>query len=229
MKKGKLIIFEGTDGCGKQTQTTLLVKKLKKEGKKVATIDFPQYENNFFGKFVGECLASEHGDFAKLDPKIASVLYAADRFESSEQIKRWLDKGYIVIGDRYANSNQIHQGGKILDAKKRKEFLKWLDEMEFEVFKIPRPDAIIYLNVPLNFSLKLLEEKSAKEKKKYLKGKKDAHESDLKHLQNAKRSALKLVKESSNWINIECVSGDKLLSKEKISEKVWKEVESILK
>ncbi len=224
MKKGKFIVFEGTDGCGKKTQTDLLIKKIKSEGKKVKTIDFPQYENNFFGKFIGECLSGEYGDFAKLDPKIASVLYAVDRFESSEQIKKWLEKGYIVIGDRYANSNQIHQGGKILDAKKRREFLKWLDKLEFEVFKIPRPDVIIFLNVPLSFSLKLLEKKSAKEKKKYLNGKKDAHESDLKHLQNAKRSALNLVKESGNWIDVKCVIGDELLSKGQISELVWEEV-----
>lgn len=229
MKKGKFIVFEGTDGCGKKTQTDLLIAKLKREGKKVKTIDFPQYENNFFGKFIGECLAGEHGDFAKLDPKIASVLYAADRFESSEQIKKWLDKGYIVIGDRYANSNQIHQGGKITDARKRREFLKWLDKMEFDIFKIPRPDAIIYLNMPLSFSLKLLEEKSAKEKKRYLHGKKDAHESDLKHLQNAKRSALNLVKESSNWIDVKCVVNDNLLSKDKISEIIREEVKNIIK
>lgn len=229
MKKGKFIVFEGTDGCGKKTQTDMLVKRLKGEVNKVKTIDFPQYENNFFGEFVGECLAGKHGDFAKLDPKITSVLYAADRFESSQKIKKWLDSGYIVIGDRYANSNQIHQGGKILDAKKRREFLQWLDRMEFDIFKIPRPDVIIFLNVPLNVSLKLLEKKSAKEKKKYLNGKKDAHESDLKHLQNAKRSALNLVKESSNWINVKCVANDELLSKEMISEKVWGEVENILK
>ena len=228
MKKGKFIVFDGVDGCGKKTQTDLLIKKIKSEGKKVKTIDFPQYENNFFGKFIGECLAGEHGDFAKLDPKIASVLYAADRFESSEQIKKWLGKGYIVIGDRYANSNQIHQGGKILDAKKRQEFLKWLDKMEFDIFEIPRPDVIIFLNVPLSISLKLLEEKNAKEKKKYLHGKKDAHESDLKHLQNAKRSALNLVKESGNWIDVKCVVRNKLLSKEKISDLVWNEVVGIL-
>lgn len=228
MKKGKLIIFEGTDGCGKKTQTELLVKKLKIEGRKVKSIDFPRYDNNFFGKFIGECLAGEHGDFAKLDPKIASVLYAADRFESSEKIKKWLDQGHIVIGDRYANSNQIHQGGKILDSRKRREFLEWLDKMEFEVFKISRPDVIIHLSVPLSFSLGLLKKKNAQERKQYLNGKKDAHESDLRHMQNAKRSALNLVKESGNWIDVKCVVNDKLLSKEKISEMIWTEVEKII-
>ena len=228
IKKGKFIIFEGTDGCGKKTQTQLLTKRLKKESYKVKTIDFPQYYNNFFGKLIGECLAGKHGDFAKLDPKIASVLYAADRFESSQKIKNWLEAGYIVIADRYANSNQIHQGGKILDARKRREFLQWLAEMEFSVFQIPKPDAILFLNVPLKVSKQLLKNKNNEEKKKYLQGKKDVHESDPKHLMNAKRSALNLVKEENNWLNIQCAPQGELLAIEKIEELVWREVENII-
>ena len=88
MDIGKFIVIDGIDGSGKKTQTKLLIERLKREGLKVKTIDFPQYENNFFGKFIGECLVGEHGDFAKLDPKIASVLYGADRFESSQKIEK---------------------------------------------------------------------------------------------------------------------------------------------
>ncbi len=224
IKKGKFIVVEGIDGSGKKTQTDLLIKRLRREGFKVRTIDFPQYENNFFGKFIGECLAGKHGDFAGLDPKIASVLYAADRFESSEKIKKWLEKGFVVIADRYASANQVHQGGKIQDARKRREFLKWLQVMEFDIFKIPRPDAIVFLNVPLKLSLQLLKNGDAKKRKAYLKGKKDAHESDPQHLLNAKRSALNLVKEQNNWIDIKCARNGKLLSREKIAEMVWEEI-----
>lgn len=227
--QGKFIVFEGTDGSGKRTQTEILVKNLQKAGFKVKTIDFPQYENNFFGKFVGECLAGEHGDFAKLDPKIASVLYAADRFESSEKIKNWLNEGYFVVADRYANSNQIHQGGKILNDEKRREFLQWLEKMEFGIFKISKPDLIVFLNVSLNFSLQLLENKDSQDKKKYLHGKRDAHESDLHHLENAKKSALKLVKESADWVEIECVENGELLGKEVIGDLVWEKVGESLK
>lgn len=221
IRGGKFIAIEAPDGCGKKTQVALLIKRFKKEGYKVRTIDFPQYYDNFFGKLIGECLAGEHGDFAKLDPKIASVLYAADRYESSKKIKKWLKDGCVVIADRYANSNQIHQGGKILDSQKRREFLKWLGEMEFGVFEIPKPDAIVFLNVPLKLSLELLKNKDNAEKKGYLKGKKDAHESDPQHLLNAKRSALNLVKEDNNWIGIKCAKNGKLLGREEIAEMVW--------
>jgi dTMP kinase len=226
IRKGKFITVEAPDGCGKKTQVALLIKRFKKEGYKVRTIDFPQYYNNFFGKLIGECLAGKHGDFAKLDPKIASVLYAADRFESSAKVKKWLEKGYIVIADRYANSNQIHQGGKILDPRKRREFLKWLNVMEFDIFKISKPDAIIFLNVPLKLSLELLENGDAKKRKAYLDGKKDAHESDPQHLMNAKRSALNLVKEDNNWIDIKCARNGKLLSREEIAEIIWSEMKN---
>ncbi len=225
MQKGKLIVIDGIDGSGKKTQVSLLAEKMQRVGRSVKTIDFPQYENNLFGKFIGECLTGEHGDFVKLDAKIASVLYAADRFESSEKIRKWLEEGYAVIVDRYVNSNQIHQGGKIKDKKKREEFLKWLDKMEFEIFKIPRPDVIVYLNVPPEISRQLLQNKNANGKKKYLKGKKDVYENDYNHLLSARQSALDLVKSENNWLNIECVRGGKMMSPEEISKNIWRKLQ----
>ena len=177
---------------------------------------------------VGRYLAGEFGSSSAVSPYLASVLYAADRFETKEKIEKWLKDGNIVIADRYASSNQIHQGGKIRDPKKRKEFLQWLEEMEYRIFEIPRPDASIYLDVPIEFSLKLLQNRSAQERKKYLKGKKDIHESDIKHLQGAKKSAIKLVEKSNNWIRIECVKKGKLLSIADISQIIWSKISKVL-
>ena len=147
--KGKLIVIDGTDGSGKATQVELLAKALKKEGHKVQVVDFPEYYDNFFGKFIGHCLSEQYYNWLKVHPKIASVVYAADRFESKEKIEGFLKKGYVVIANRYVSANQIHQGGKIASAKKRAEFIKWLDEMEYKVFKIPRPDVTLYLSLPI--------------------------------------------------------------------------------
>ena len=228
MKKGKFIVIDGTDGSGKATQVKLLVEKLKKAGKKVKTIDFPQYYDNFFGKFVGECLRGEYGNFLEVNPYIASVVYAADRWESGEAIKKWLTAGNIIIADRYASSNQIHQGGKLKNEKDRKKFLDWLEKMEFEAFRIPKPNAIIYLNVPVSITQKLLEEKAMKNKKKYLKGKKDLAESSEKHLEESRESAIKLVRKNNNWINIDCVKNGKLMERDEISEIVFKKINKLI-
>lgn len=229
MNKGKFIVIDGTDGSGKATQTKLLVGRLRKNGYKVRTIDFPQYEKNFFGKMVGRYLSGEFGKAGEVSPYLASMLYAADRFETKNSIEKWLKDGYVVIADRYASSNQIHQGGKIKNDKKRKMFLDWLEVMEYDVFKIPKPDGIIYLDVPISFSVNLLKEKKAQDKKKYLKGKKDIHENDLAHLMDAKESAIKLIKKLNNWTRINCVKNNTLMSIEEVGEIVWNSLEKIIK
>ncbi len=227
--KGKLIVLDGSDGSGKATQTRLLLARLKKEGYKINTLDFPRYEANFFGALIGQCLAGAHGDFVTIDPHIGSVLYAADRFESKVQIEKWLKSGCIVVLDRYVSSNQIHQGGKIYDTKKQKQFLEWLDRMEHEVFAIPRPDLIIYLDVPSEVSQELLQSEEMRQKKVYLKkGQKDMVEENMKYLSESRANALKLVKKLNNWTKIDCTKKGELLSRESIAEKVWKEVTSIL-
>jgi dTMP kinase len=228
MKKGKLIVIDGTDGSGKATQTELLVNRLKKEKIKVKKIDFPQYTSNFFGGLIKECLQGKYGDFLALNAKIASVLYAADRWESSKEIKKWLDQGYIIIADRYVSANQIHQGGKIIDDKKRKEFLEWLDKMEFGVFKIPKPDAVIFLHLPIEITLELIRKRAEENEKKSGKADKDLAEENAKHLEDTRKSALKIVQKSNKWFKIECSKKDQILSREEIHEKVYDLVRKII-
>ncbi len=227
--KGKLIVIDGTDGSGKATQVELLAKTLRNEGLKVKVVDFPEYYKNFFGQFIGHCLSEQYYNWLNIHPKIASVMYAADRWESSEEMRKWLDEGYIVIANRYVSANQIHQGGKIMSAKKRNDFLKWLNQMEYEVFKIPRPDLTLYLSLPIDLVLKLLKDRDSKMKREYLKKKKDVHEADVNHLINSRKSALKLVKEIQNFIKIECSEKGAMLSREDIHKKVYKEVKKIIK
>src|SRR4051812_35712095 len=113
MEKGLFIVFDGNDGSGKATQSKLLAEYFGSLGHPHLKLDFPGYDRNFFGAFLGECLAGAHGDFVHLDPKIASSLYALDRLESTKAIHDALGAGSIVLADRFASSNQIHQGGKI--------------------------------------------------------------------------------------------------------------------
>jgi dTMP kinase len=218
-KKGRLIVIDGSDGSGKATQTKMLVQRLKKDGVSVRTMDFPQYGKNFFGAFIGKCITGDHGDFLTLDPHITSVLYAADRFESSAKIMRWLADGCTVIMDRYVSANQIHQGGKIFDPRKRREFLAWLDAMEYGVFRLPRPDMVIYLDVPITTSIGLL--RRAQQKKQYLKeGKNDLVEQSMDYLHNARNSALWLARTQKGWHRVQCIKEGQLRTVKDIHEEV---------
>ena len=167
-KKGKLIVIDGTDGSGKATQVKLLAKTLRNEGYKIKIVDFPEYYKNFFGAFIGHCLSEQYYNFLNVHPKIASIMYAADRWESSGEMRNWLKKGYIIIANRYVSANQIHQAGKIKNAKKRNNFMKWLDEMEYKVFKIPRPDITLYLDLPVKIILKLLKHRESSRMKELI-------------------------------------------------------------
>ena len=224
MNTGKLIVIDGTDGSGKATQTELLRKKLVQEGRKVKKIDFPRYESNVFGKLLFECLKeNKHGDFLSLDPKIASTLYAVDRFESSEEIRQWLKDSYIVITDRYVSANQIHQGGKIYDEKVRGEFLAWLERVEFGVFKIPKPDVIVYLHVPIEVSLELIKKRAIETSTSA-----DQAESNAKHLLESQQSAIKIVEHNNDWIKIDCTKDGIMRLPEEISNEIIAKINSYL-
>ncbi|MEK7140224.1 MAG: hypothetical protein AAB815_00405 [Patescibacteria group bacterium] len=228
-KRGKLIVLDGTDGSGKATQVDLLRKRLMKEGHKVKLLDFPEYYNNFFGKFIGHCLSEQYYNWINIHPKIASIAYAADRWESSEKIRDWLKKGYIVLSNRYVSANQIHQGGKIENAKKREAFIKWLNEMEYEVFKIPRPDAIFYLNVPMKIILELIKERQRKTFREYVGKRKDIVEGNIPYLSNSNKTALWLSKTQKGWIKIECAPGGVIDTRENVHEKIYAQVRKIIK
>ena len=220
-KKGRLIVIDGTDGTGKTTQVDLLAKRLRKEGRSVRILDFPEYYQNFFGALLGECLRDPAYDFINVHAKIASTIFAADRWESKERIERWLKKGYIVIANRYVSSNQIHQAAKIKDSVERRDFLRWLDTLEHKTFGIPRPDVVLYLSLPIRLSLELIEERDKKESRAYLKKSKDVHESDPAFLEASRKSALRLVKELNNFVKIDCAPRGKLKTREEVHELVY--------
>lgn len=228
-RKGKLIVIDGTDGSGKATQVGLLEKRLKKDGYKVKVADFPEYYNNFFGKFIGHCLSEQYYNFINIHPKIVSVLFAADRWESKDKMEKWLADGYIVLSNRYVSANQIHQGGKIANPAKRKKFIQWLDEMEYGTFKIPKPDLTLYLSLPINIVLRLIEKReSSQMKRKYLRKHKDVHESDVEHLENSRKSAMWLPKILKNFIKIDCAKNGEIMTREEIHDMVYKEVKKVL-
>lgn len=218
MKKGILIVIEGTDGSGKTTQTEALLRRLKQEGIEAESLRFPQYEKNIFGKLIRECLDGLHGDFIHMDPKVTSVLYACDRFETMPRIKNWLESGKVVILDRYVTSNQIHQGGKIKDESERNKFLDWLSAMEYDTLGLLKPDMVLYLDVPEEISKTLILNRE---------GGMDAADSDFEYLRNSKEAGLHLLTREKFWERISCAPEGELLSIEEIHEKIWGKVEDL--
>ncbi len=224
---GTLIVLDGADGAGKATQTRLLVDRLSAEGYVVHTLDFPQYTQNHFGRLLRECLDGKRGDFIATDPRIASTLYAADRYESSATIREWLESGAVVILDRYVSSNMLHQGAKIFDEEELSNFLTWLDAMEHGIFAIPRPDVIVYLDVPFAVRKKLKAEAVAAGKHG-AEVKVDQAEANDQHQQDSEENAKRLVALHNEWRTVVGVDGETLLPREPIHEQVYETVKPIL-
>lgn len=226
MKKGKFIVIDGTDGSGKGTQTKILASKLRAKKYKVKIIDFPQYGKRSAG-LVEKYLNGSYGTAEEVGPYRASIFYACDRYDASFKIKKWLEEGNIVISNRYVTANMGHQGGKINNLAERKKFFKWLDNLEYEIFEIPKPDAKIILHVDAAVAQKLVD---SKEKRNYIKkGKRDIHEKDIKHLRKAEKVYLEMVKTFKDFHLVECTEKGNIMTKEKISNLVWDKVVKILK
>lgn len=197
MDKGKLITYEGVDGSGKGTQSKLLKEYLISKGKKVVLYEFPRY-NTFFGKIIARYLKGEFGTIETVPKELISIAYAADRKNVQNELKTYLDNGFIVICDRYTHSN-LFQAAKV-EKEKWNDIMDWVEEMEFEQFNIIKPDITFYLYVDINTTINRIESRG---KRDYQNGKSDIHEENKDLLINASKCYLEYSKRPSNtWINI---------------------------
>lgn len=219
-KKPIHIAIEGTDCSGKATQTQKLKERFIAEGQPTEVFAFPRYGQPAC-VLVEKYLHGEYGTAVDVGPFAGSMFYAADRYDASFDIRKCLDEGTNVICDRFTSSNMGHQAGKIDDLTERDSYLEWLDNLEFKLLHIPRPDKIVFLYVHPEISQKLMVERADKD---YLKGKKkDIHEADMDHLMKASNAFLYVAKKY-NWIVIDCAPEGELLSIDTIHEMVWKGV-----
>jgi len=217
-RRGKFIVIEGSDGVGKKTQADLIIKMFRRVGRQVVFYDFPQYERSFFGKMVGDYLNEKFGDVNESDPYLISLLYAGDRFEASEHIRHDLNGGKIVICNRYTQSNMAFQTAKLKTDKKKNEFLEWLEELEFGIYNVPKPDMVVYLYAPHEVSQKMVDMKN---KRNYTDKKRDIHERNSGFLAQVEKEYLSLAKKNAEWRTIICTEGEKLLPPDEISKKVF--------
>lgn len=219
--RGKIIAIEGIDGSGKNTQANMLEAYLKDAGLKVKKLSFPMYENNFFGKEVGNYLNGHFGALDVVHPKLAAMLYAGDRYESKKIIMELLEQGFYIVCDRYVASNIAHQASK-LTSDKHDDFIKWIKELEYNVYGMPVADLTLFLDVPPSISDGLV---SNKGKRGYTEKVKDLHEEDVVYLKGV-YSMFKKISSSEGWLNIECVNGVNMLDVEDVSVMVTGEVKS---
>ena len=222
---GYLVVIEGTDGSGKQTQAERLVLRLQMLGKKAIKFSFPNYDSPSSGP-VKMYLGGEFGENDRaLDAYQASALYAVDRLCTyKKDIERYYLDDYIVVLDRYVQSNMLHQAGKIADRAQVDRYLDWLDTLEFETLRLPRPNKVIFLDVPVDVSMELA--KSRGDLKTG--GKKDIHEKDPEHLHRA-YAAGEYVGRKYGWTRIECTKDHKMRTIEDISNDVYNSIKDDIK
>ena len=218
---GKLFVIDGTDGSGKQTQFNKLQERLKKDGIDFRVVSFPNYDSPSSG-LVKMYLSGEFGENAKdVSPYIASTFYAGDRYATYiTGYKDYYEKGGIILADRYTTANMVHQAGKIQDKEEREKFLNWLWDFEFNLYGLPIPTEVFFLNMPVEKSLELIKDR---ENKFTHTEKKDIHERDKNHLIDAYNAAC-YVSKKYNWYEIKCVKEDKIRTIEDIHEEIYNEI-----
>jgi len=224
--KHTFIAVEGTDGSGKKTQVKKLYDYLKKLGKECLIVSFPNYDSLSSGP-VRMYLGGEFGDSAEcFDAYQGSVMYAVDRMCTMKQLLGGLTRPTIILFDRYTQSNMIHQASKICDEHKVDEFLEWLENLEFVTLKLPRPDKVVFLDVPVELSYKIT---TAREQMKIGEAWSfDIHERDKRHLVDSYLAG-KYVADKQGWEVVNCVVGGELKSIDEIHELVKRAVKPILK
>lgn len=225
MSRGKLIVIEGTDCSGKETQSNLLLDKLRSDGIKIEKKSFPMYDTptgyiigaNLLGKpHMGDCIFPE--GTTNVPAKVAALYYAADRLYNIESINKMLDDGINVILDRYVESNMGHQAGKFTEKTDKINMMNWLEELEYNLLELPKPDIVLFLYMPYQYTVELRNKRAEAA---------DGAERDIEHLKNAE-ATYSLMAEKYNYNIIHCVKDDKIRTIEDINKDVYELVKSKL-
>ncbi|HLZ14688.1 MAG TPA: FAD-dependent thymidylate synthase, partial [Candidatus Saccharimonadales bacterium] len=222
---GIFIVIEGTDGSGKGTQFKLLSERLAQAGYQVATFDFPQYDLPS-SYFVTQYLNGAYGGADDVGPYTASLFYALDRFEAAAQIREAINEGKIVLANRFTGSNMAHQGTKFRNPEERRGYFIWLDNLEFEMLRVPRPTMSFVLRVPADIAQELVDKKEARN---YTDKKRDIHEASLSHLERAVEVYDDLTQLfPKDFQRIDCVRDGKLLDIEAVQAMLWGKISPLL-
>lgn len=219
---GKLIVIEGTDGSGKSTQFRLLTDRLESEQVKFQKLVFPQYSEPS-SALIRMYLGGEFGKSpSDVNAYAASAFYSVDRYASYRKVwGKWYEEGGLVVSDRYTTSNAVHQASKEPEDK-REDFLNWLYDFEYDKLGLPRPDLVIYLDVPTDFTEKMLRHRETETHTQA-----DIHEQDMQYLATCRRMG-RAAAEHYGWTVIRCVRDGAMRSMEDIHEEIYRHVAACL-
>lgn len=220
---GKLIVFEGTDGSGKSTQFARLCQRVSSMGKEYQKLTFPQYSepsSALIRMYLGGEFGEKPGD---VNPYAASAFYAVDRYASLKKVwGEYYQKGGLILTDRYTTSNAVHQTVKCAQ-QEREDFLRWLDDFEHNKLGLPRPDMVIYLDVPTEATVQLLRSRESQTNTQA-----DIHEKDTAYLAACRECAGQAA-DILGWNRIRCLDeSGKLRTIEDIHEEIWALVAPLL-
>lgn len=219
---GKFIAIDGLDGSGKGTQSEKLVEKLLSEGKKVKILSFPMYENDS-SLFVKMYLEGKLGEKpSDTNAYTASMFFACDRYISyvTDWKKDIEDEDTYVVANRYTTANAVHQLSK-MPKDQWEEFLKWLWDFEFAKLGLPKPDLVLYLELPPSISLSLVKSRSDSTGQKM-----DIHEKDTEYMAKCYEAALYSC-EKLGWARITCHKDGKIRTREDIFEEIYDKVKGL--
>ena len=212
---GKLIVIEGTDGSGKSTQFKLLSQRLEDEGTPFRRLVFPRYSEDssaLIRMYLGGAFGTKPSD---VNAYAASSFYAVDRYASYKQDwGNWYEEGGLVLSDRYTTSNAVHQASKE-EGENQIAFLHWLYDFEYNKMGLPRPDLVIYLDVPTDFTEKLMRTREA-----ITNTKADIHEQDMAYLATCRRTG-RTAAEYYGWKIVTCVEDGRMRSIEDIHNEIY--------
>ena len=219
---GKLIVIEGLDSSGKETQSRLLFERIKQSGKKAGRFEFPNYKSNS-SALVKMYLAGEFGTEAgSVGAYAASSFYAVDRYASfMRHWKEEYESDFVILADRYTTSNCVHQCSK-LPRDKWDEYIEWLYNYEFGLLSIPKPDLVIFLDMDPAISQRLMSERYKGDE-----AKKDIHEKDTDYLAKCREAAFYSA-DKLDWKVVKCYEGDEPKPIEQIAETIYQELQGVL-
>lgn len=200
----RFIVIEGLDGSGKSTQLKLLQQRLEERSISFRYLHFPRLEEGIYGKLVARFLRGEMGPIDRVDPYLVALIYAGDRADAADQIRKWMDEGHLVIADRYVYSNVAFQCAKVSDRAERDRLRDWILEFEFGYHALPRPDINLFLNVPLSFTREKLFGERKGDDRTYLRGERDIHEEDLDFQEKVRQNYLSLRDHVNDLVLIRC-------------------------